>query len=172
MDIRATLKRVHEFFNKEDVDHLLIGGMALACYGSQRSTVDLDFLIREEQKEKAKSVLLANDFTLGFESPEVLQFGGAGFVDLLIARRPITQSMFDRAQNDGLEGLSFVKAEDLIGLKVQAYSNDSSRSLQDKADIQYLIESQDDLDWQVIKEYADLFDEWSTIEAIKKNLNL
>jgi len=57
----------------------------------------------------------------------------------------------------------------LIGLKIQAYKNDKSREFQDKADIQFLISSLENLDWDQIKKYADLFDEWEVISEIKKN---
>jgi hypothetical protein len=55
----------------------------------------------------------------------------------------------------------------LIGLKIQAYKNDSSREFQDKADIQFLIKTQADLNWDLIKSYADLFEEWEVINEIK-----
>jgi predicted nucleotidyltransferase len=61
-----------------------------------------------------------------------------------------------------------VKAEDLIGLKIQAYVNDPKRELQDKADIAALIDRSRDLDWERIKEYADLFSEWPTLERLRR----
>jgi hypothetical protein len=61
-----------------------------------------------------------------------------------------------------------LKAEDIIGLKIQAYVNDRSREFQDKADIQNLIKANPALDWARVKKYADLFGEWPTIEAIRK----
>lgn len=93
-----------------------------------------------------------------------------GYVDLLIARRPIARDILKLSNKNGPEGINFVRAEDLIGLKVQAYKNDSKREFQDKADIQFLIESQDNLDWELIKKYADLFDEWEVIDEIRKKL--
>ena len=60
-----------------------------------------------------------------------------------------------------------LKAEDIIGLKIQAYKNDGSRELQDKADIQKLL-ALPNLDLDTIKKYADLFDEWSVIEKLQR----
>lgn len=85
----------------------------------------------------------------------------------LIARRPISKEILRLSNTNGPEGINFVRAEDLIGLKIQAYKNDDSREFQDKADIQFLIESQDDLDWNLIKSYAELFNEWKVINEIK-----
>ena len=168
MDLRSTLKFVHELLESNHKNHALIGGLGLACFGSTRATVHVDLLIFEEDKEEIKHLLLQNGFNIDNESEEVIQFSGMGYVDLLIARRPISKNILKMANPNGPEGISFVRAEDLIGLKIQAYKNDQSREYQDKADIQFLIESQDNLDWNLIKEYAELFDEWEVINEIRK----
>lgn len=167
MDLRNTLKLVHELFKNEGIEHALIGGLCLACYGSTRATVDLDLLIYESDKESAEETLCRNGFNLVNSSSEVLQFSGIGLVDLLIARRPISQDILKLSNSGGPEGMNFVRPEDLIGLKIQAYKNDRSREFQDKADIQYLIQSQDQMDWSLIKKYADLFGEWEVVNEIK-----
>lgn len=168
MDLRNTLKFVHELLESNEKDHALIGGLGLACYGSTRATVDMDLLIYEEDKEEIKDLLLQNGFNIDNENQEVIQFSGLGYVNLLIARRPISKNIVKMANPNGPEGISFVRAEDLIGLKIQAYKNDQSREYQDKADILFLIETQDNLDWDLIKEYAELFSEWEVINEIKK----
>jgi hypothetical protein len=168
MDLRSTIKIVHELFEKNHVDHALIGGLGLACYGSTRSTIDLDLLIHEEDKDKADSLLQTHGFSLVNQSTEVMQYSGLGYVDLLIARRPISKNILKTSNSGGPEGIKFVQAEALIGLKIQAYKNDPSREHQDKADIQFLVENVDDLDWGIIKDYADLFSEWEVINDIKK----
>ena len=66
--------------------------------------------------------------------------------------------------------LPVVKLEDLIALKIQAYVNDSTREYQDKADIQALLKNNPDANYDIIKTYADLFNQWQTIEEIKKKL--
>ncbi len=170
MDLRKTLKLVHHLFSQAQITHSLIGGLGLACYGSTRATIDLDLLIHESDTEQAKKILSENGFNLVNESKEVIQFSGVGYVDLLIARRPISKEMLKLSNTGGPEGMNFVRAEDLIGLKIQAYKNDSSREFQDKADIQFLIESQGDLNWDLIKSYADLFDEWGAVDEIKSKI--
>lgn len=171
MDLRTTLKYVHNLFNNSSIAHALIGGLGLACYGSTRATIDLDLIIYESDKDKAREILIQNGFKLENESLEVLQFSGIGYVDLLIARRPISQDILKFSNPNGPEGINFVRAEDLIGLKIQAYKNDKNREFQDKADIQFLIEAQNDLlDWKLVKKYADLFDEWEVINEIKENV--
>ncbi len=170
MNLRATLKLAHDLLEMNNIPHALIGGLALACYGSTRATIDLDLLVREEHKQKVKELFLANGFNITNESPEVLQFTGIGYVDILLARRPMSQKILADANPNGPEGIRFVKTEDLIGLKIQAYMNDPSRELQDKADIQFLIENVDTIDWQRVKNYADLFDQWEVINDIKNKI--
>ena len=116
---------------------------------------------------KAKELLEGVGFKAEHESDEVLQFSGVGFVDILFARRPISQEILKNSNEGGPEGIKFVTKEALIGLKIQAYKNNSKREFQDKADIQFLIESDGELDWAQVKEYADLFGEWEVIDEIK-----
>jgi hypothetical protein len=155
---------------QKQIDHALIGGLALACYGSTRATMDVDLIIHEKDKQSSIDLLKKNGFELYHQNLEVLQFKGIGLVDILLARRPMAEEILKNAQkNSGPEGMSFVQAEDLIGLKIQAYKNDKSRLLQDKADIQFLLSSIEDLDFEKIKKYADLFGEWESILEIKNS---
>ena len=170
MNLKATLKLAHSLLDQNNIDHALIGGLALACYGSTRATIDVDLLIHEEHKEKIKELFGKNGFNLVNETQEALQFAGIGYVDVLLARRPISQKMLYNANTQGPEGIHFLKTEDLIGLKIQAYVNDPSRELQDKADIQFLIEVVKDLDWEKIKSYADLFNQWEALNEIKSKI--
>jgi hypothetical protein len=172
MNLRATLKLAHSLLVQNKIEHALIGGLALACYGSTRATIDLDLLIHEENKVSVKNIFLANGFKLVHESVEVLQFSGIGYVDIILARRPLSQKILKDALVGGPEDIRFVKAEDLIGLKIQAYINDQGRELQDKADIQFLIENVTQLDWERIKSYADLFSQWEVINEIKNKIKL
>ena len=116
--------------------------------------------------------LSTNGFNLIHESLEVLQFSGIGYIDIILARRPISQAILKDANSGGPEEMKFVQVEDLIGLKIQAYINDRTRELQDKADIQFLLENVGELNWEKIKKYADLFSEWDAINEIKNKINL
>lgn len=57
MNLRSTLKLAHSLLEENQIDHALIGGLALACYGSTRATVDLDLIVREESKDLIKKYL-------------------------------------------------------------------------------------------------------------------
>ncbi|MNK08063.1 hypothetical protein D3C87_259870 [compost metagenome] len=167
INLRQTLQDAHHLLDQAGVSHALIGGFALAVYGQHRATVDIDFLADGSKKDLIKSSFLNHGFHLKHESNEVLQFAGTGFVDILLAHRPLSQEMLKQAIQNQELGVYVVRAEDIIGLKIQAYKNDSSRELQDKADIQKLLQLPH-LNFELVKKYADLFNEWPTIEALRR----
>ncbi len=61
-------------------------------------------------------------------------------------------------------------AEDLIGLKIQAYHNDQQRIWKDKADIAELIRSNPQLDWDRVMTYAKVFGAEMEIEEIRNSI--
>lgn len=167
MDLRKTLLFTHDLFTSAGIDHALIGGLAMVNLGLQRATIDVDFLIEVENKEKTKELLLKNGFNLSAESSEFMQFTGLGYIDILLAKRPISKKMLQDAKISTELNIKCLLPEDIIGLKIQALSNDPSREFQDKADIQFLIENYPNMDWEKIKSYSDLFNKWDEIEQIK-----
>lgn len=74
--------------------------------------------------------------------------------------------MLKQANENRELGVYVVRPEDIIGLKIQAYKNDPARELQDKADIQKLLQLPD-LNLEQVKKYSDLFNEWPTIEKLR-----
>ncbi len=166
INLRKTLSEVNSVLKKENISCALIGGFALAAYGIHRSTSDVDFLADGKRKEDIKRLLQEKGYNLRYESSEVLQFGGAGFVDVLLANRPLSLEMLKSAQNNPELNVYVLKAEDIIGLKIQAYKNDSLREYKDKADIQEILNKNSGLDMSRIKFYADLFGEWEVIKSL------
>jgi hypothetical protein len=170
MSLQDTLTLARTTLNAENIQFALIGGFALAAHGIVRATQDIDFLVDGAQKEKARTALSAVGFRLVFESLEVLQFSGVGQLDILLANREASKKMLSRAKTIENFPVPVVAAEDLIGLKIQAFSNDPNRSFQDKADIQALMSEIENLDYDLIKSYADLFDQWAFIFEIRSML--
>lgn len=76
-------------------------------------------------RQKLISELEPYGYRLEIERPEVLHFHGPVRLDILLARRPISREMLSRAGKTDLLGeIKFLRAEDLISLKIQAYCND------------------------------------------------
>lgn len=170
MTLRETLSLVHTTLQNAGVDHALIGGMALSLWGLNRATGDVDFLVEASQRESVEIALRNLGFTVFASSPEVLQLHGAGKVDILFAQRPLSRKMLADAKIIPNMGIKYLLAEDLIGLKIQAYKNDPRRELQDKADIQNLMRKNSGLDYTRIKEYADIFGEWEILQQLRKGV--
>ena len=170
--IKDTLFVAHRALGEVGIDHALIGGLALGGLGVHRATFGVDLLVPDAERDDARRVLTENGFVLESQTPETLHFSGRGALDILLANRPRSLEMLSRATLlPGLE-VKCVRAEDMIGLKIQAYVNNPKRELQDKADIAALIEARDDLDWGRIQEYADLFSQWPAIEELKKQYDV
>ncbi len=166
INLRKTLQVSHELLQKCGVRHALIGGFALSSYGFHRATLDIDFLAEGSKKNLIIQTFLQNGFELKYESDEVLQFIGFGFVDVLLANRPLSLMMLDKAIENSQLGVYVVQPEDFVGLKIQAYMNDPQRELQDKADIQNILKMPH-IKMDEIKKYADLFGEWNNILKLK-----
>ena len=168
MDLRKLLATTHAFLESAQVRHALIGGLALGAHGVQRFTNDVDWLAHGDDRLALKQALLASGFVALSETQEAAHFGGHGPVDVLFANQPLSQEMI--AQAPLLAGLTIkcLGPEAIIGLKIQAYINAPKRELRDKADIQALMEANPKLLWKDVKRYADLFDQWPVIQAIRR----
>ena len=169
IDLRKTLNEAHQILAEAQVSHALIGGFALASYGHHRATSDIDLLADGTKSDIIRNIFLKNSYKLRFESEEVLQFSGPGHLDILLANRPLSQQMLKQAVLNLDLNIYILRPEDLIGLKIQAYKNDPARALQDKADIQGLLNIKS-IDLNLVKKYADIFNEWPEIQKIYKQV--
>lgn len=166
LTLRKTLELARSLLNDEKIQFALIGGFALGAHGIVRATRDIDLLVDGTQKDRVKKAFIAQGFNVIYESTEVLQLSGPGFVDIIFANRPLSIEMI-RESHLELAGVPVVSVESLVGLKIQAFKNDPSRTLQDKADIQALLKLPG-INLTQVKKYADLFDVWSEIEELMK----
>jgi hypothetical protein len=153
-------------FEKEGIDYALMGGFALGIWGAQRATIDIDFLILLEDMERAHGILTGLGYKLRHKSPNVSQYVSPlktfGEIDFLHAFRDVSKSMLRRARKKEIFGagiaIKVLQPEDIIGLKVQALSNDPSRTACDLADIESLMHLHGArLDWQLMQSYFELF---------------
>ncbi len=166
-DLRKTLTTTSSILSNNGISHALIGGFALAAHGVNRATVDIDFLADGDRKAEIIQLMTANGFQIQHQSDGVLQFTGTGFVNIVLANRLLSKKMVENATLEQNLNVLVVSIEDIIGLKIQAFVNDPSRELQDKADIQALFTKHLSLDWAKIKSYADLFQKWDEIEKLR-----
>ncbi|MFH1223852.1 MAG: hypothetical protein V1647_05880 [Pseudomonadota bacterium] len=166
MRLSQTIEKAHRALTLVGIDHAVIGGVALANLGINRATADLDLLIKGENRDAAIAALCKEGFNLGKHTDEVLHFDGVGYLDILLANRPLSKVMLQNAVVIGALKIKCLLPEDIIGLKIQAYSNDPSRELQDKSDIKALGTVNTKMDMAKIKKYADLFNKWEEVKAL------
>ena len=93
MTLRETLSRAHRALDDAGVDHALIGRLALALWGINRATGDVDFPVEAAQRAEAEEVFKNLGFRVYASSAEVLQLEGFGKVDLFFAQRPLRRKM-------------------------------------------------------------------------------
>jgi predicted nucleotidyltransferase len=177
MNLKEVLKTLISKFHKQNIDFVLSGGLALSTMNIFRFTKDIDFLVLEKSRATIHEIMVELGYKRqDFSSDEIISYLSPlkvfGQVDFLLARRKYTRAMMRRAQIKVIfEGEYEVKTllpEDLIGLKIQAISNDpENRFLIDAPDIQRLLAlHHDKMDLELIREYfkifdrEDLLDEW------------
>lgn len=73
-DLSIMFRRVVETLGKENLDFLLIGGMAVNYYGYTRATADIDFMVAVNKVSQARRALSQAGFTNVLEQENVLFF--------------------------------------------------------------------------------------------------
>jgi len=179
MDFDKAFRSILAGLKKERVDFALIGGFALAAAGYSRATDDIDFLVNKADWPKVKKLMGTLRYDLRHESEDAGNFFGKdaemGRVDYLLAHRKYAKAMLGRAKkSDSIKGAGKIKVlipEDLIGLKVQASSNDPLRYFRDMADIEsMLVANQGKLNMKLIREYFKIFDRETELDDTLKKL--
>lgn len=175
MDLRRALIDIHSALERARVRHALIGGLALAVHGAARATADLDLLADGERSADVDRLLIDR----GYERLQLTENVGnylsaepeQGRVDFLFANRPHGKAMLARATVHEVLGerISVLDAADLIGLKVQAYSNDPSRRHLDLGDIQRLLRRAE-VDLARAREYFRIFDREKELDELLSEL--
>ena len=134
----------------------LIGGLAMAAHDVPRATIDVDFLVSDEDAERAHRALLDLGYECVYRTDNVANYRrGLEGVDLLFARRPASRRLLREARLSSFD-VPVISVEGLIGFKVQALTNAPERQ-HDRPDIDRLIELyRGKLDLVELKQYFDL----------------
>ena len=177
VDFELVLKRLLAEFDRDPIRCAVIGGFALGVLGVPRQTMDLDFLVHRDDLTKLDARLTSLGYKCVFHTENVSQYrhddGAWGSLDFVHAIRQISLAMLRRAKSypvfGATQSVKAVDAEDVIGLKVQAMCNDSTRSAQERADIERLmIHCGKRLDWERIEEYYALFGLGEEVKNLKE----
>ena len=141
--------------------YALIGGMALSAHQLPRATQDIDFLLNRLDADIVDALLISLGYSCIHRSADAANYRrGNAAIDFIYAYRPRALMLIDTAQTReiGTQSLNVVSVEGLIGLKLQALTNDPSR-LQDLLDIGNLIKKhRTKLNLTQLYDYFLLFD--------------
>jgi hypothetical protein len=176
MDFKTVTTNLLASLKQEHISYALIGGFAVSLWGYQRATVDMDFLVNNNDMVKVRRIVEAMGYRCLHVSENVTQFVSSdkrqGKLDFLHAFRPAALSMLERAELktifDGEQTIPVILPEDLIGLKIQAINNDPLRTALDMVDIEALMNIFGaKLDWKRICEYFELFGRQETATRLR-----
>lgn len=166
MKLDELLILAHDIFETVGAPHAVIGAFGMSAHGYQRATNDIDFLVSGDYRARVEEEFLNRGFHVFASNDEVIQLEGPGPIDIIFARRPLSQEMLERNLTESILDVPVLEAEDIVGLKIQALSTNPKRKFKELGDIQALCEAKKDIDWERIKQYADLFDTWPLIQQI------
>lgn len=161
MDFERVLSTLAEFMEREGIPYAVIGAFGLQAYGLGRATMDVDLAAEAGAQQR----ILAFLESLGYETLHVS--GGysnhlhplvaMGRVDLVYVGGETGRLLFGecaRVLDLGAWRLPVPRPEHLAAMKVQAMKNDPGRTLQEMADIQFLLRLPG-VDEQAVRGYFD-----------------
>lgn len=165
----GVLHEVGTLLHEAGVLHALIGGVAVGMHGYARATADIDLLADGARRDDIVRLMTAAGFELAVSTDEVLHFTGPVPVDVLLARRETTRQMLADATPEPATGTMLLRVEDVIGLKIQAFSNNPARKWHDQADIAALLQNNPTLDWSRVQRYAAMFGVQDLLEEMRRS---
>jgi len=137
----------HEVLEKANIDHAIIGGVAVCLHGYQRNTVDVDLLVRANDNAAIRVALENAGYSWVEDAREFRSTSGIPLYFLLASKRagPDSEVRFpDPADSSSLteiEGLPVVSLAKLIESKLACGMANLRRTHRDFADVVELIAS-------------------------------
>jgi hypothetical protein len=174
LDFEKVLMTIARYFEREGVKFAVIGAFALHAYGRSRLTQDLDFVT----EAAGQAALIAYLESLGYQtlhrsegySNHLHSDSAMGRVDFVYVRGETRRKIFEtQGATLKLGNLSVPvpRAEHLVAMKVQAMKNDPSRTLQELADIGFLIHLPG-IDQEEVRKYFEEGGLLNSYEEIRK----
>ena len=168
MDFELVFKKILAEFERENIHYGLIGGFALGAMGILRATMDIDLLVLIDDMDKVGNILTTSMYRCDYKTEYISQYSSElrplGNIDIIHASKSISREMLSRTKMYTVFEKYMVPVllpEDIIGLKLQAISNDPSREAIDLNDIRLILTHQREydreIDWELLKDYFELF---------------
>lgn len=139
-----------DIFDKNNITPVLIGGLAISKYSAARQTVDIDFLIIEEDYKKVLQLLVEEGYHEHGKSDvcaKVITDGSYIFdIDFVFVDKETIVKIINDGVERNLSGLSFLipSLENMVALKLHAIKNNpNKREFKDLPDIINMIREND-----------------------------
>lgn len=139
------LAETQRAFEKTGIRFALAGGVAVATYGIQRSTLDLDLVVPGPDADAAVAALER----LGFETlrrsegfSNHLRSAGGERIDLLFVAEPTASALFARATRQSVfdeMAVAVVHPDHLVAMKLFALKQNPDRQAIDLEDVRALL---------------------------------
>jgi hypothetical protein len=176
VEFAKVLGEVTRFLEERGYQYGLAGAFALHAYGLMRATADLDFVV----EDRAQEDLLRFLDGLGYErlhvsngySHHVHPLASLGRLDFIYVDTRTAELMFGAARHVAVlpgKQVPVPKPEHLAAMKVLAMKNDSTRALQERADIQFLL-GLPGVDEDEIRRYFERYGLRERFDEIKRNM--
>ena len=147
LDFSRVVDVVAAFFERAGVPFALAGGFALHAYGLSRATTDLDFVTDSGVHERLTAFLESLGYETLHTSPGYSNHlhpdPALGRLDFIYVSDETSARLFaapGAALHFGNRERPVPRAEHLAAMKVHAMKNDPGRSLQEMADIRFLLQ--------------------------------
>jgi hypothetical protein len=146
MDFRGALTLVSEFLEREGLSYAVVGAFALQSYGLARATQDVDFVTVAAARERLVAFLEAQGYeTLHVSSGysnHLHADPAKGRLDVVYVDGETGRKLFAgcevRTVGAGVR-LPVPRPEHLAAMKALAMKNDPGRTLQEMADVRFLL---------------------------------
>jgi len=145
VDFASELDTLRAFLAQGQFRVAVIGGVALAAYGSPRMTLDLDVVTDARAQDALIAFMESQGFVTLHRSSGYSnhRHPERGRVDFMYVRDQTADRLFAsfrELSGPGGRLIPVPKPEHLIAMKVQAMRDDPERGLQDLVDIAYLLQ--------------------------------
>ena len=175
VDFARVLATLAGFFEREGIRYAVVGAFGLQAYGRGRATMDVDLVTEADAQARVLGFLES----LGYEtlhvssgySNHVHSMREMGRVDIVYVGGDTSRLLFGQCV-PALEleerHLPVPRPEHLAAMKVQAMKNDPGRTLQEMADIQFLLQVPgiDDVEVRGYFERAGLLERYHEIKRL------
>lgn len=161
MDFGRVLSTMVAFFEREGFRFAAVGAFGLHAYGLSRATLDLDLAT----ESRAQPKLIAFLESIGYEtlhrsegySNHLHPYPDLGRIDFVYVSGDTSQILLAEGGTMlrlGGQSVPVPRPEHLAAMKIHAMKNDPSRTLQEMADIQFLLRLPN-IDEEEIRTYFD-----------------